>query len=108
MDSDLEEYEQRPRKKQKTAEVKGLYLETINRTALDFDFEKLCSVSLTNNNVYGCLTCGKYYQGRGQQSHAFYHSMNEDHHVFINLETLKIYVLPENYEVTDSSLNDIK
>ncbi|KAJ3325468.1 hypothetical protein HDV06_004327 [Boothiomyces sp. JEL0866] len=111
MDSDLEDFEkfaQKPRKKQKIEEVKGLYLETINRSVLDFDFEKLCSVSLTNNNVYGCLTCGKYYQGRGQQSHAFYHSMNEDHHVFINLETLKVYVLPENYEVTDASLNDIK
>ncbi|KAJ3271575.1 hypothetical protein HDV01_006537 [Terramyces sp. JEL0728] len=102
------DYKVKPRKKQKTVEVKGLYLETINRNVLDFDFEKLCCVSLTNNNVYGCLTCGKYYQGRGQQSHAFYHSMNEDHHVFINLESLKVYVLPENYEVTDSSLNDIK
>ena len=30
---------------------------------LDFDFEKLCSVSLSNNNVYACLVCGKYFQG---------------------------------------------
>lgn len=34
--------------------------------------------------------------------------MNDDHHVFINLETLKVYVLPDGYEVHDSSLNDIK
>ena len=35
----------------------------INRKLLDFDFEKLCSVSLSNLNVYGCLCCGKYFQG---------------------------------------------
>jgi U4/U6.U5 tri-snRNP-associated protein 2 len=40
-----------------------LYLDTVNRQMLDFDFEKLCSVSLSNLNVYACLVCGKYYQG---------------------------------------------
>lgn len=39
------------------------YLDTINRNVLDFDFEKLCSVSLTRINVYACLVCGKYFQG---------------------------------------------
>ncbi|KAI8923126.1 hypothetical protein BC831DRAFT_472634, partial [Entophlyctis helioformis] len=88
--------------------LRGLYLETINRARLDFDFEKLCSVSLSNINVYACLVCGKYYQGRGKQSHAYFHSMNEDHHVFINLETLGVYILPDGYEVDDPSLGDIK
>lgn len=73
--------------KQKDEErVKDLYLETvspsnnssaqaglliplpphlkINRNLLDFDFEKLCSVSLSNINIYACLVCGKYFQGR--------------------------------------------
>jgi hypothetical protein len=40
-----------------------LYLDTVNRQMLDFDFEKLCSVSLSNLNVYACLVCGKYFQG---------------------------------------------
>lgn len=40
------------------------YLDTIDRSILDFDFEKLCSVSLSNNNVYACLVCGKYFQGK--------------------------------------------
>ncbi|KAJ1951335.1 U4 U6.U5 tri-snRNP-associated protein [Linderina macrospora] len=93
---------------QPTAVIEGLYLDTVNRASLDFDFEKLCSVSLSNNNVYACLVCGKYYQGRGKQTHAFFHSINDDHHVFINLKTLKVYVLPDNYEVHDRSLNDIK
>ena len=38
------------------------YLDTIDRAVLDFDFEKLCSISLSNNNVYACLVCGKYFQ----------------------------------------------
>ena len=62
----------------------------VNRTALDFDFEKLCSVSLSNINVYGCLVCGKYFQGRGRNSYAYAHSIHDDHHVFINLETTKV------------------
>ena len=33
------------------------------RSLLDFDFEKLCSVSLSHINVYACLVCGKYFQG---------------------------------------------
>ncbi|KAJ2907902.1 U4 U6.U5 tri-snRNP-associated protein, partial [Coemansia aciculifera] len=89
-------------------EIEGLYLDTVNRANLDFDFEQLCSISLSNNNVYACLVCGKYYQGRGKQTHAYFHSINESHHVFINLRTLGIYVLPDNYKVDDESLNDIK
>ncbi|OZJ05574.1 hypothetical protein BZG36_01684 [Bifiguratus adelaidae] len=87
---------------------RDLYLDTVDRHMLDFDFEKVCSVSLSNLNVYACLFCGKYFQGRGKSSHAYFHSLHEDHHVFINLHTLKVYVLPDNYEVTDPSLNDIK
>ncbi|KAL7913859.1 hypothetical protein GGI35DRAFT_438803 [Trichoderma velutinum] len=85
-----------------------LYLDTIDRNVLDFDFEKLCSVSLSNINVYACLICGKYFQGRGVKSHAYFHSLDEDHHVYINLETQKVYVLPEGYEVKSKSLDDIK
>ncbi|XP_065079967.1 ubiquitin carboxyl-terminal hydrolase 39 isoform X2 [Ochlerotatus camptorhynchus] len=84
------------------------YLDTINRHLLDFDFEKLCSVSLTRINVYACLVCGKYFQGRGTNTHAYTHSVAESHHVFLNLSTLKFYCLPDNYEIIDSSLDDIK
>lgn len=31
------------------------YIGTVNRELLDFDFEKICSVSLVSNNVYACL-----------------------------------------------------
>ncbi|KAH9844400.1 putative mRNA-splicing protein ubp10 [Teratosphaeria destructans] len=68
-----------------------LYLDTISRKNMDFDFEKLCSVTLSNINVYACLVCGK-----------------SRHHVYINMETKKVYVLPEGYEVKSKSLDDIK
>ncbi|KAK2630040.1 hypothetical protein QTJ16_000860 [Diplocarpon rosae] len=85
-----------------------LYLDTIDRSVLDFDFEKLCSVSLSNINVYACLVCGKYYQGRGPKSHAYFHALEVGHHVYINMQTQKVYVLPEGYEVKNKSLEDIK
>jgi len=83
------------------------YLDTINRSMLDFDFEKLCSVSLSHLNVYACLVCGKYFQGRGRKSYAYTHSVEVNHHVFLNLYTLKFYCLPDNYQIIDSSLEDI-
>ncbi|KAG8385817.1 hypothetical protein BUALT_Bualt03G0084700 [Buddleja alternifolia] len=84
------------------------YLDSVNRQVLDFDFEKFCSVSLSNLNVYACLVCGKYYQGRGQKSHAYTHSLEAGHHVYINLRTEKVYCLPDGYEVIDPSLDDIR
>jgi U4/U6.U5 tri-snRNP-associated protein 2 len=85
-----------------------LYLDTVNRSVLDFDFEKLCSISLSNINVYACLVCGKYFQGRGPKSHAYFHALEVGHHVFINIGSKKVYVLPEGYEVKSKSLDDIK
>ncbi|XAR56058.1 Ubiquitinyl hydrolase 1 [Bertholletia excelsa] len=84
------------------------YLDTVNRQVLDFDFEKFCSVSLSNLNVYACLVCGKYYQGRGQKSHAYTHSLEAGHHVYINLRTERVYCLPDGYEINDPSLDDIR
>ncbi|KAF6143596.1 hypothetical protein GIB67_012395 [Kingdonia uniflora] len=84
------------------------YLDTVNRQVLDFDFEKFCSVSLSNENVYACLVCGKYYQGRGRKSFAYTHSLDTDHHVYINLKSEKVYCLPDGYEINDPSLHDIR
>ncbi|KAJ4458130.1 putative Spindle pole body protein - Sad1p [Paratrimastix pyriformis] len=84
------------------------YLDTVDRSVLDFDFEKVCSVTLSNVNVYACLVCGKYFQGRGQHTPAFEHSLEVEHHVFMHLETLKAWCLPEGYEIIDASLDDIK
>ncbi|KAF2221544.1 hypothetical protein BDZ85DRAFT_265574 [Elsinoe ampelina] len=98
-----------PARQSKPTEGYGdLYLDTINRSLLDFDFEKLCSVTLSNINVYACLVCGTYFQGRGPKSQAYFHALEIGHHVYINLSTKKVYVLPEGYEVQSKSLEDIR
>ena len=48
-----------------------------------------------------------YFTGRGFKSHAYTHSVQDGHHVFLNLETHKFYCLPDNYEIIDQSLEDI-
>lgn len=45
--------------------------------------------------------------GRGKLSHAYTHSVLDSHHVFLNLLTQKFYCLPDNYQIIDSSLDDI-
>ena len=71
----------------------------INRRLLDFDFEKICSVTLSPLNCYACLSCGKYFQGRAEGSPAHMHALHHpEHGLFINLKTLKAYLLPENVE----------
>lgn len=92
----------------RTHQESSLYLDTVDRSKLDFDFEKVCSVSLSPTNVYCCLVCGRYFQGRGKSSHAYFHSINDDHHVFLNMETYEVYVLPEGYKETSRDLDDIK
>jgi U4/U6.U5 tri-snRNP-associated protein 2 len=39
---------------------------------------------------------------------AFEHSIESDHHLFINLTTTKVFCLPDNYEVDSHTLKDIK
>ena len=85
------------------------YLDTVNRALLDFDFEKCCSVSLSPHNVYACLVCGKYFQGRGKDTHAYTHSLEHGHHVFLRLDDGKAYCLPDLYEIAnDQSLDDVR
>lgn len=107
-DSDFKEENYKDDKILNTKNIECPYIGTIKRHLLDFDFEKVCSISLSNLNVYACLICGKYYQGRGKNTHAYIHSLQEDHHLFINLNDEKIICLPEGYEVLDNSLKDIK
>lgn len=40
-----------------------LLCEAMNRKVLDFDSEAVCSVTVSNTNIYACLACGKFYQG---------------------------------------------
>lgn len=108
LDEDLPALSAPKRQSQPMEGYSDLYLDSVNRGVLDFDFEKLCSVSLSNINVYACLVCGKYFTGRGPKSHAYYHALDIGHHVYINIGTKKVYVLPEGYEVKSGALDDIK
>ena len=84
------------------------YLDTIQRSLLDFDFEPSCSVSLeASPHVYGCLVCGKFFRGRGPQTPASTHSVDEGHYVYVHLYKGTFYCLPDDYEIHDSSLSDI-
>jgi len=84
------------------------YLGSINRHLLDFDFEKLCSVSLAGGNVYVDLVDGKYFQGRGKNTHAYNHALEKGHYVWMNVADGKVYCIPDGYEVVDKSLEDVK
>ncbi|CAK0884454.1 unnamed protein product, partial [Prorocentrum cordatum] len=84
------------------------YLGTINRHVLDFDFEKLCCVSLSGENVYVDLVDGKYFQGRGKETHAYRHALEKGHYVWMNVVDGKVFCIPDGYEVVDKSLEDIK
>lgn len=84
------------------------YLDTISRQNLDFDFEKCCSVTLSGHNVYACLVCGKYFQGRGPSTQAYTHALEAGHHMFMKVESGRVYCLPDMYEVQDRSLADIQ
>ena len=71
------------------------YLDTIDAHALgNFDFEKKCAVSLSPINVYACLTCGKYYAGRGRATHAYAHALESSHHLFMRLRDCLLYTSP--------------
>lgn len=83
------------------------YINEINRSSLDFDLPPICSVSLVSNSVYACLTCGRYFHGRKPSTAAYTHALQESHHLFINLTTARVYCLPDDYEIVDSSLDDI-
>lgn len=81
----------------------------INRKLLDFDFEKICSVTLSPLNCYACLTCGKYFQGRTEGTPAYQHALHHDHLIYMNLKTLKAYTLPDNLEYNDvGNFDDIR
>ena len=89
-------------------ESKCPYLSTINRMILDFDQEKVCSVSLKDNNIYCCLICGKYFHGKGKITPLYIHSLSEQHNLFINLEARSIYCLPDDYELKEEDINQDK
>eukprot|EP00924_Labyrinthula_sp_SR-Ha-C_P000100 maker-scaffold_39-snap-gene-1.0-mRNA-1 protein AED:0.03 eAED:0.04 QI:0/0/0/1/1/1/2/0/476 len=96
--------------KQRTISVENSksLLSSINRKLLDFDFEKVCSVTLQKHNLYCCLVCGKFFQGRGSGTPAYSHSLDKSHYIFLNMSEKVFYSIPENKNLhPDPSLSDI-
>eukprot|EP00527_Entomoneis_sp_CCMP2396_P007859 CAMPEP_0198147704 /NCGR_PEP_ID=MMETSP1443-20131203/37352_1 /TAXON_ID=186043 /ORGANISM="Entomoneis sp., Strain CCMP2396" /LENGTH=551 /DNA_ID=CAMNT_0043812143 /DNA_START=39 /DNA_END=1691 /DNA_ORIENTATION=+ len=90
-------------------EVSCPYLDTIQRSFLDFDHEHSCSVSLQGGmHIYGCLVCGKFFRGRGKATPAYTHSVEESHFVFVHLTKGTFHCLPDDYEIKDPSVSDIR
>jgi len=84
------------------------FLDQINRRILDFDNRKLCSETMGSLNVYACLVCGKYFQGRTRGTPAYSHALKSSHKMYIHLADSRIFCLPEDYEIKDATLGDIK
>ena len=89
------------------SDARTVYI-SISMQNLDFDFERCCSVSLSHVNVYACLVCGKFFQGRGLSTHAYTHSLETSHHMYMKLDNGRVFCLPDNYEVIDRSIADIQ
>ncbi|EDR24939.1 pre-mRNA-splicing factor SAD1, putative [Entamoeba dispar SAW760] len=83
------------------------YVETVDRNLIDFDKEKVCCKTLKTNQIYCCMICGKYYQGRDVGSPAYVHSLEENHHIFLSLNTKQFFNLPHGNEVIEPSFKDI-
>lgn len=71
----------------------------INREVLDFDFAKICLQTLSSTNVYACLVCGKYFEGRSPSSPAYKHAVSTNHQMYMSFATEKFYELPQDREV---------
>lgn len=72
----------------------------MNLSLLDFDQEAVCSVTLaTGKNIYCCLECGRYFQGRQIGTPAYEHSISTFHSEFLNLSTGLAYSLPAGDEL---------
>lgn len=83
------------------------YMDTVTPSALDFDLPPTCSISLQSHNVYICLVCGKYLQGRSPSSHAYAHSLHVRHHLYLSVSSEAVYCLPDGYQVIDPSFRDL-
>lgn len=92
----------------KRSRIECNYLDSVNRHLLDFDLIFACGICLTVQNVYCCLSCGRYLEGLGSNSHAWLHSLETQHFLFINTKTGEIICLPECCKVHEDSLSDIK
>lgn len=85
-----------------------IYLDTVNRKVLNFDMPLICSVSLATTNIHICLVCNRYLQGASLSSPAFTHAVDTNHHVYINTQTSKFIILPEQLVLSENRSKDLR
>lgn len=84
------------------------YIRTINKNLLNFDKKIVCKVTLSETNIYCCLSCGIYLQGLSVSSPCYRHSIESDHHLFLKCDNCTFYILPKKNEVRTSSFKILK
>jgi U4/U6.U5 tri-snRNP-associated protein 2 len=81
----------------------------IHRDVLDFDDDLRCSITLSKENLYVCLSCGKCLSGGSQHSPLIEHFMSSLHSVALRLADSKIVALPDFEPIPDHpAFEDIK
>jgi len=55
-----------------------------------------------------CCVCGKHFCGHGSTTPAHRHAVEEGHFVFCHLTAGTFHCLPDDYQIHDASLNDIR
>lgn len=85
-----------------------MYLDTINRRVLNFDLPLACNSSLATTNIHICLVCNRYLQGASINSPAYMHAVDSNHHIFLNTQTLKFIVLPEQLELSKEKTDGLR
>lgn len=80
----------------------------VNRRVLDFDFEKVCCVTLATADVGVCLACGRFFHGRAPSTPAFLHALNEEHPLYMSLASGTAYRLPAGTEEPAGDLDDVR
>ena len=77
----------------------------IHRELLDFDHEMRCSVTLSESNLFLCLTCGKIFSGGEDNSPIIQHFFSDMHPLCLRLHDNSLVLLPDYQKVP--STNDV-
>ena len=75
----------------------------VHREVLRFDDDLKCCATLSRENLYVCLTCGRCYSNTGKKSPLMEHFFKDFHTLVLRMSDLKAVLLPDMTEVSDTS-----
>ena len=80
----------------------------VHRECLRFDDDLKCSTTLSRDNLYMCLSCGRCFSSGGKRSPLIEHFFREFHTLVLRMSDLTPVLLPDMTEVTDKAfLSDV-